>query len=451
METPIYTKLIEYIQKGRTSFAMPGHKNGRGLAPRLFGLDVTELEATADLRHESAEVRRANELLAELYGARESFIMTGGSTAGIQTMLASALKPGETLLAGADCHISVINTCALCGFKLRLIPEELDEEFCVPRGEGDFEIPRDVKAVLITSPNYYGIVKDIRRIAEKCRAAGAYLLVDEAHGAHFAGSDELPSSAVRLGADMVCQSAHKTLNALTGAAYLHICGERVDAARVRRNLRAFQTSSPSYPIAASADTAREELSRRRYADIIGECAAFRDAAAKATRLRVLENDDITRIVLCFSEYETTGTAAAKALSRDFGIDVEMADFFNIVLIAAPPNTHGDFMRLFDALCCICAGLPPRRAKAEIKPPPPPEGKINPGAAWFAETETVPLELAAGRISAAVSAVYPPGTAAVVTGAEITEEQINYLTAMREAGAEIAGLSDGGIEVVKWTE
>ncbi len=451
METPIYTRLIDYHRKGRISYAMPGHKNMKGLAPKLLQCDVTELAATVDLHHECDTVKRADKLLAALYKTRESFIMTCGSTAGIQTMLSSVLRPGDTVLAASDCHMSVINTCAICGFKLRLIPVDLDREFYIPRDMRDFEITPDVKAVIVTSPNYYGIVKDIKALAEKCHAAKIPLLVDEAHGAHFAGSQDFPEPAAFMGADMVCQSAHKTLNALTGAAYLHVCGDTIDIKRVRRSLSSFQTSSPSYPVAASADAARAELAEARYDNIIDECRQFREAIERAARIKVLNNDDITRIVLCFREYETTGFKVGEILSEHFGIDVEMADYLNIVLIVTPWNTHNEFMQLFSALRDICQTLEPREKCAEIQPPPICAELINPSDGWYAETETIAMDKAAGRISAAVITAYPPGTALIVTGAPITQEQLDYVKTIKAAGAEITGLSDDGIEVVKWTE
>ncbi|MGN0181090.1 MAG: aminotransferase class I/II-fold pyridoxal phosphate-dependent enzyme [Candidatus Ornithomonoglobus sp.] len=451
METPIYTRLTDYHRKGRISFAMPGHKNMKGLAPKLLQCDVTELTATVDLHHECDTVKRADKLLTELYKTRESFILTCGSTAGIQTMLSSVLKPGDTVLAASDCHMSVINTCAICGFKLRFVPVDLDGEFLIPRDIQDFEITPDVKAVIITSPNYYGIVKDIKALAEKCHSAGILLLVDEAHGAHFIGSPDFPESAVSQGADMVCQSAHKTLNALTGAAYLHVCGDAIDIKRVKRALIAFQTSSPSYPIAASADAARAELAEARYGNIIDECRQFREAIGRATKIRVLDNDDITRIVLCFAEYEATGFKVGEMLSQHFGIDVEMSDYLNIVLIVTPWNTHNEFMQLFGALRDICEMLEPREKRAEIMPPPVYTQPINQSEGWYAETETIAIDKAAGRISAAVITAYPPGTALIVTGAVITREQLDYIKTLKTAGAEITGLSGDGIEVVKWRE
>lgn len=448
MELPIYSKLEAHYRKNRTSFAMPGHKNLRGLAPDLQKCDVTELASTVDLHHESDEIKRANALLGELYKTRRSFIMTCGSTAGVQAMLSSVLKPGETLLASADCHISVINTCAVCGFKLRIMPVDYDADYLIPLRNTEPKLTPDIKAVLVTSPNYYGIVKDIPSLASICHKSSIPLLVDEAHGAHFKGSDEFPRSAAERGADMVCQSAHKTLNALTGAAYLHVCGDMINIGRVRRTLAAFQTSSPSYPIAASADIARAQLEKRQYREIINECRDFRGAIARATDIRVLENDDITRIVLNFSEYDITGFKVGKMLSEHFGIDTEMADYLNIVLIATPWNKHSDFMELFEALKDITDMLPKRKESPVLKVPPVRENVISPSEGWYGDTETIALDCAAGRVSADTVTSYPPGTAIIVTGEEITREQIEYIKLLKSAGAELTGTEGGRIEVVK---
>lgn len=446
METPIYTRLSDYHKKNRISFAMPGHKNLRGLAPDLQQCDVTELASTVALHHEDESVRRANELLSELYGSRYSYIMTGGSTAGVQAMIAAALKPGDTLLASADCHMSVINTCAVCGFRLRLIPIGFVKEHGVPGVLDDLCIDKDVRAVLLTSPDYYGRVKDIAAAAEKCHALGVPLLVDEAHGAHFIADKAFPESAVRLGADAVCQSAHKTLNALTGAAYLHVCSDRLSRARIKRALVSFQSSSPSYPIAASADAARAVLSETDYTDILMECRGFREAVSRATNIRFIKNDDPTRLVLSFMEYETTGFEVSERLSGYYGIDVEMADLCNIVLIVTPWNTHSDFMELFRALRDI-TGVLSQSSGNMYECPPVMSETADPSAGWYADTEYVDIDKAIGRIAAATVSSYPPGTGIIITGTIITEGQTEYIKRLIAAGAEIAGMTDNKIEVV----
>lgn len=452
MNAPLYNTLIEYHKKNRISFAMPGHKNGRGLAKDLICCDVTELDATDDLHRPREAVKESQRLLAKLYGAEESYILTCGSTAGIQAAVTAALNPGETLLAASDCHMSVINTCALIGVKLRLIPRAVNEEFLIPTGALEIEDMldkySDIKAVLVTSPNYYGICADAASLAEICHARNIPLLVDEAHGAHFIADERLPESAAPI-ADAVCQSAHKTLNALTGAAYLHVNGNLINRARLESALSMFQTSSPSYVIAASADTARAELESggdwKRAVDLAAE---FKRAVKGNTKIKVFENDDITRIVLNFGAYDTTGFNVSKELSEKYGIDIEMADLANIVLIVTPSNNAEDFAAMFDALRQITRGLKECEKPPEIGQPSVCDDLIDPKAAFFAESETARFTESENRVSRRTVTAYPPGTPIILTGGKITRAQIEYVNYLRSIGAEITGIENGEIEVVK---
>lgn len=447
MYTPLYTHLVKYHAQNRISFAMPGHKNGRGLGKNLLECDVTELDETENLHNPREYITASKRLLSRLFNSDESFIMTCGSTAGIQAMIAAALKPGQTLLASADCHMSVINTCALLGIRLKFIPVEIDLDFLAPKRLYKIEkyiIGSD--AVIITSPTYYGLCRDIEAISEICHKNKIPLLVDEAHGAHFAAHKEFPKPAIMSGADAVCQSAHKTLNALTGAAFLHVKGSLINRGRLKKSLAMFQTSSPSYVIAASADIARAELEAGGWDKIYALCGDFRKELSSNTDIKVLENDDCTRLVLCFREYDITGFEIEKSLSQNYNIDVEMADLLNIVLIATPSNTAEDMAALYNALTDIVKNLKKRENAVKILPPPIFDEIISPQKAFFAKTEIIPLDESEGRVSAAAVTSYPPGIPIIYTGAKITSKQLDYIRYLRESGAEIIGLDGGCIEV-----
>lgn len=448
MSAPLFEHLSGFIAQNRISFAMPGHKNGRGLLGNLQSLDVTELSETENLHHGGPYVKEAQKLLSKLYGSDASYILTGGSTAAIQSMICAAMTPGKTLLSAADCHMSVINTCALTGIRLRLIPKETDSVFATPKATPSVSdyLTDDVGAVIITSPNYYGVCSDIKAIAEECHEKNIPLLVDEAHGAHFIASSSLPESALMY-ADAVCHSAHKTLNALTGAAYLHVRGNRINRKRLVAALSMFQSSSPSYVIASSADKAREELTRENGWDRTYDmCAAFRK---KVTRIgiKVLDNDDMTRIVLNFSNFDTTGFDVQRALSER-GIDVEMADLYNVVLIVTTSNTHCDIDALYSALSSLTADMPKAHKRPVIPPPPACGETLDPRKVFFSESADIPLSECVGHVSAATVVPYPPGIPVIYTGETITEEKLLYITALIGAGAEITGLSGDHIAVGK---
>ncbi len=435
METPIYNRLSEYHRQDRIPFAMPGHKNMRGLDLNFGMCDVTELSKTLNLMGDDKTIMRANELLSELYGSQESFILTCGSTSAVQAMILSCVNPGDTLLVTSDCHISVINICAIAGIKIKLVKTITEKD-----------VTSEINGIFVTSPNYYGVIKDIRKISDIAIRFGIPLMVDEAHGAHFMGKCGIPRTAVGLGADMVCQSAHKTLNALTGAAYLHIASDRVNKDRVKRSIKAVHTTSPSYMIAASADIARATLADMDYSDIVKECNEFKKALGK-TLVRFRENDDPTRLVLDFSAYETTGFDVARKLSEYYGTDVEMADLKNIVLIITPYNKHSDFITLFKGIREILREEKLSENKKSFPKLPDISGVISPQCGWFRKTEQIDIEDAVGRISAQTVSVYPPGTAVIVTGDTVKESAVIYIKTVLMYGAEVTGVSDGKIEVV----
>ncbi len=447
MNTPLYNRLSEYAAKNRISFAMPGHKGN--ITPSLVRLDVTELYDTADLHAESAAVKAANSELSKLYGTKKSFIMTSGSTGAVFAMLLSALRPGDTLLAGEDCHISVINACIFAGVRIAVIKKELDAAFLVPKRVYDiekyFDMYENIRAVLVTSPNYYGICEDLPSIYESCKKHGALLLVDSAHGAHFAAGQGLPEPAARH-ADLVCNSAHKTLNALTGAAYLHVCSDMVSSQKVRSAINTVETTSPSYPIAASADIAREALCRVNWAECIKKCTEL-GKKLKDLGLSVLDNDDPTRLVINFANAGISGFFVRDRLLEEYGIDVEMADISNIVLIATPYNIAADFGDFYNAVSKI---IKPIGAKTELPhiDGAPHNGLISPREAYFKDGIDVELDKAAGRISKATVAAYPPGTPVIITGERIRREQTELLKTLLKYGAKISGLNGNRIETVK---
>ena len=423
---------------------MPGHKNGRGLSENIMDCDVTELAATEDLHSPGNVIRRSLELLRRMYGSNESFILTGGSTAGIQAMLAAALNPGDTLLSFSDCHMSVINTCALLGLRLKLFSAEYDEYgHYAGFDEAALESSLDgASALIAVSPDYYGRSKDIKRLAAICHKRNIPFLADQAHGAHFAASDKFPPTACAIGADCTVMSAHKTLNALTGAAYLHVSGDLVDRHRLRRALGMFQTSSPSYPIAASAEAAAMTMSAEDWERTIMFCNELK----KSVPLKALENDDLTRLV--FFTGSLTGFEAEKILADKFGIDIEMADSMSVILIATPSNTEEDFRQLTDALCYIAAYGAHVSAPSAPRPLPP-NGVFSPSDGFFAESEAVPLKTAAGRTAACNVASYPPGIPIICCGAPVTSQMTESIDGLIHCGAKITGLEDNNnIRVVK---
>ncbi len=448
METPLYTRLINYHSQNRISFAMPGHKNGVGLIGELLNCDVTELSKTEDLFHAGEYTQKSLELLAKTYKSQKSFILTSGSTTAIHTMLLSVLNIGDTLLASADCHMSVVNICAIMGIKIRVLPKEYKNNLptkTVGIAKMLKEYP-DIKACIITSPNYYGVCSDVEDIAKECHKYGIPLIVDEAHGAHFIASDKLPKTAMELGADMSCQSAHKTLNALTGAAYLHVKSNLVSPKRVERTLLMLHSSSPSYIIASSADIARAQLEcDSAWEGTIKICEEFKDVIENTTDIEFLENDDKTRLVLCFDNYDISGFEVSKLLSEYYDIDVEMATANAIVLIITASNTKDELDRMCVALGNILKKVPKTQGNTFLVNIEHSE-EILPFIAHRSKKKEVNIDDCVGKMCAETITVYPPGIPVLYAGEVIKKEAIEYIKENEKKGALITGITDGLISI-----
>lgn len=452
----LYEHLCGYAGLDRISFAMPGHKGGRGFSrefkARLAEIDVTELADTENLYAPRQVLSQAQQRLAELYGSRKSFFLTGGSTEGIHVMIYSACSGGK-LLVNRTCHRSVVNCCVLGGIEPVFIPQETDGELLVPKCVTPESVEKclaendGVDAVMITTPSFYGQIADVEAIARVCHKHGVPLLADEAHGAHFA-AEGMPKGAIYCGADMAVQSAHKTLNALNQAAYLHAAGDIVDIARVSALVGMVGTSSPSYPVIASAQLAAEELSDgswQRLADYLGK---KKHGIMKRTRLVMPKRScDPARVVFGFKNYAVTGYEAERRLRQEYNIDIEMADHKNVVCIVTPSNTREEIDLLFEAAEQICAGAGEERGTL-LPDPPLPEPAVSPRRAFYADGEILPLEKAAGRISKSAVCAYPPGSALLSFGERISSGMIEYVNTIKTMGAAIEGLEpDGGVRVM----
>lgn len=427
-ETPLYTALLSHQSLHRASFHTPGHKsNPAALPPNLLSLDYTELPDTDSLFEAEGPILRAEEAAAALFGTKRTLLSAGGCTLCIQAMLRLAAPCGGSVLCSRVVHRSAVNTMALLGLTpVWAMPEDL----CAA-----VERHPEVKAVYLTSPNYYGELADIPALAAACNQHGIPLLVDNAHGAHLFFTDPV-LHPIALGASMTACSAHKTLNVLTGGAWLHIADERfADEAKGAMSL--FGSTSPSYPIMASLDLCRAWLEEHGKAAFLQLQARVRNlkAVLRSTGLRVLgmgPDDsplrwDPTRITVDTASIGLTGTEAAERL-RQAGCEPEYADSRCVVCIATPFNTEEDFARLEAGFCEMLrhagAPLPAGNTIAQLPPLPPVRASLR--EAVLAPAEAVPLASSAGRIAAEPACPCPPGVPVVMPGEEITREAVEFL-------------------------
>lgn len=391
-----------------TRFHMPGHKGLLSIA------DTTELNRTDDLYMPSSAIREAERLAAQSCGAADTVLLTGGATAGLHAMILAFVPQGAKILLSRSTHHAVLSACAF---------HDIDTIFADDLPGAMAKHP-DAAAVLVTRPDYFGHCLDLAPIAECAEHHGMALLVDEAHGAHFPWW-MTPASASKYGATAWVQGVHKTLPALTGAAFLHI--GKGDADRARRFLRMVQTSSPPFPILESLDNARawmDENGIRALIDLKSMIASFVEKLALLDGYHVMPNDDPTRLVIDTRGRGVTGLEA-QALLEAQRVDVEMADESRLVCICTVSDNRKSFSRLYNALTFI-----PRR---DALPPLPAEAPITPGdkalslrQAMLSAHTLIPIKECAGQIAAVSVGRYPPGVPFVLPGERITKDCVERI-------------------------
>ena len=432
MDTPIQKMLEDYIREGMARMHMPGHK---GILPEpLAGAaayDITEIQGADSLFECDGVIRRCEEAFARRYGAKESLISCGGSTLCIQAMLALAAGPGEKVLFFRNIHKAALDAMILLDIRpVWLFPQDSGGEIgCITPQEVAQSLGRDreIRAVYITSPDYYGQIHDIGGIARACHEAGVPLLVDNAHGAHLKFLEE-DLHPMTLGADLCCDSLHKTLPALTGSALLHIGSDRFTWAAAKEAMGLFGSTSPSYLMMLSMDMltgrfAEIQAGTRRAAE---SCAALRALAAYKGLAPM--GDDPMKLTLRPKALGRTGTEFAGRL-REEGIECEFADEGHVVLMPSMQTPEEDFIRLREAILLSCRGV--SRQSGEGKPPAGqteasaggrPQQAMSPRQAYFAPKEHIPLTQAEGRIYGDIRWPCPPAVPAIMPG-EVLDKRL----------------------------
>lgn len=413
MDTPLYNFLKEYSSRQPVRMHMPGHK-GRAAVPELdplYSIDITEIEGADSLFEANGIIKASEQNASALFGTAETCYSTGGSTLCIQTMLGLMKLEGRRVAAVRNVHRAFISACALLDISPEWIYPRYENGILsgkIPLDEVQRRLSRGNACLYVTSPDYLGRQADIAKLSELCRKNGAYLIVDNAHGAHTLFTGGHP---IALGADMCCDSAHKTLPALTGAAYLHIGNPRF-CGRVKSVMSLFGSTSPSYPVMASLDLCNRYIAEKMNGDtkrILAETKRLRSRISG--RYRVYDSEPFHLTLLC------RGTALAAKL-RDCNIECEYADESCIVLLLSPTVTKDELLLLESSLM-ETAPLPPLHNGDFSFPVMEQAVSLREGA--LSPSEEIPVEKAAGRICGMLNVPCPPAVPIAVCGERINEE------------------------------
>jgi arginine/lysine/ornithine decarboxylase len=460
--TPLYNQLIIHHKRHPISLHVPGHKNGSLLGEQkysyfheLLKLDVTELTGLDDLHSPEGVIREAQALLTAYYGTKKSYFLVNGSTVGNLTMMLAVLNERDIVLVQRNSHKSVLNGIELAGAKAVFLDPDFNEEWNVTGGVSPQIILRalnmysKVKAIVLTYPNYYGMVNELEDIITLAHERGIPVLVDEAHGAHFISGGHFPKSAVQLGADLVVQSAHKTLPAMTMGSFFHFNSEYISIEAVEKYLQLLQSSSPSYPIMASLDIARSYIatySDEDHAYLFSQIQTFRNELGKLDKITILNDSskgDLLKVTIQ-SASELSGFQM-QALFEKKGIYTEMADPYNVLLVLPLLKKDQDyhFQQIVERISQALSHVSRQRKNSPkyIYQPNISTLAMNPNEFNQYTIRKVLVEESMGEIAAERVTPYPPGIPLLVPGERITEAIVEQMQYLIKSGARFQGNVD----------
>lgn len=476
LETPLFDALLKHRNRHPIQFHIPGHKKGKGMDPafrefvgdNVLSIDLINIAPLDDLHSPKGVIKEAQHLAAEAFGADETFFSVQGTSGAIMTMILTICGPGDKILVPRNVHKSIMSAIVFAGAIPIFIHPEVDKELGISHGISVESVEKalvahpDAKGLLVINPTYFGLAADLKRIVELSHEKGIPVVVDEAHGVHIHFHDSLPISAMQAGADMAATSVHKLGGSMTQSSILNVKRGLVSTKRVQSILSMLTTTSTSYPLLASLDTARRQLAIHGE-DLIGDAIRL----AKDTRKRInaiphircvgeeiLQTSatydmDPTKLLISVKDLGMTGYAAEIWLREKANIEVELSDLYNILCLITLGDTKKEVNILVNALTRMVAAHESDAVIVEpsVTLPEIPGLAMSPRDAFYADTESIRLKDASGRISAEFVMVYPPGIPIFIPGEIITQGNIDYITMNIEAGLPVQGPEDDTLEMI----
>lgn len=434
-----------------------------------LSIDLINIAPLDDLHRPVGVIRDAQKLAAEAFGADYTFFSVQGTSGAIMTMILTVCAPGDKIIVPRNVHKSITSAIIFAGARPIFVSPVMDPVLGIAHGitpqsvEKALERHPDAKAVVVINPTYYGVSTDLAAIVDIAHGYGVPVLVDEAHGVHIHFHEKLPLSAMQAGADMAATSVHKLGGSLTQSSVLNVRAGLVSPERVQSIISMLTTTSTSYLLLASLDCARKQLAlhgremadrvialseqaRRRINDIpelycFGEELLGREAVFQL---------DPGKLTIHVSKLGITGHDAENWLRDHRNIEVELSDMYNLLCIVSPGDSEETVDALVEALEAISAAYLNKNniREVDVTLPDIPTLSLSPRDAFYADTETIPLASAAGRIIAEFIYVYPPGIPILLPGEVISEESIAYIKEHLEVGLPIQGPEDKTLTDVK---
>ena len=481
---PFVEALEAYRKEHFVPFHTPGHKIGIE-APQLLKdwmgpalpYDLGVMYALDDLHEPEGELKEAQELTAELYGADCCWFSINGTTALIEAMIMGTVGPNETIIIPREAHRSVISGLVLSGAKPVYMDCQFDERWGIPLGVSledavkTMEAHPEAKAILLVYPNYYGVGVDVANIVKEAHKRGLIVLVDEAHGPHLPFSESLPIGAIEADADLVAQSTHKSVGSLTQTSWLLGQGERINKRRITQMHQMLQSTSPNYIFLASLDMARHQLAtvgKVLVSRTVELSLYLRNELHKISGVSTLEyadieervaNYDCTKVLIDAKELGLTGVVFERMLRKQ-RIEVELVQAHHVLVLLTIGDTKASVDALIKAVQAVSDevlndsyatdhGLDGNfdvLSKDSVVLPEP-VVRVTPRNAMYAHREQVPLHDALHRIAGETIAYYPPGIPCVAVGEVISESVLQYIENRKALGYVPNGADDMTLETI----
>ena len=438
MKKSILNQLGEIINNNLVSFHVPGHKLGKiydrlgysNILESLYKMDTTEILGTDNLHSPEGIIKESQERAARVFNSKNTYYLVNGSTCGIQAAMMSVCNPKDKIIVNRDCHQSVINTLILGDIEPAYIYPQIDNKTNILMGikieDAIDTIDKNLnaKAILLTYPTYYGKVYDLKTICNYAHSKGMMVIVDEAHGAHLGLSDKLPMTALEQGVDIVVQSTHKTLPSFTQSSMIHIQGERVNQERLTSILRMIESSSPSYMLMSSLELAvdiYETKGKDLMDELLDNIDIFKKNMEKYKNINIYNDNDRTKIFISSKELGMTGYELDEMLRMNYNVQVELSNYYGILLICTIGNDRGDFKSLEYALADISLNHISNKNIGYIDYPMNiPVKELSPREAFYNEKKSVKIYDSIGKICGEYIIPYPPGICLVSPGEIITK-------------------------------
>lgn len=472
--TPLFDAVKKYCNDKVIQFHVPGHKQGRGI-PELaeyIGERALQMDANgmADLdyaNNPTGVIYEAEKLLAYAYGAQDAYFLVSGTTAGVQAMIMSACDPGDKIIIPRNAHKSTIGGIILSGVMPVYIQPEISDRLGIAMGVSVESVKKAIrenphaKAVFLINPTYYGVASDLKSIVRVAHRHGMAVLVDEAHGAHMSFHDDFPLTAMEVGADMSAASMHKTSGSMTQSSVLLLRSNTITPEKVKQVLNLTYTSSASYLLMCSLDIARKQLAMKGsdMLDNVLELARWaREEINKINGLYAFGKElvgtpgsydfDETKLGINVNSIGFTGYQMESLLRKDYNIQVELSDIYNILAIISLGDRRQDVESLVAALKDIALKSHMREIRNPVKIPDNPKMIVSPRDAFYSPKKAVILEDSVGEIAGEMVMAYPPGIPVICMGERINNDIIDYIKILKEEKCELQGTADPHVDYIR---